>query len=98
MDNPAATCTALPASSMPAPHVDVVQMHSSCVRVALGAWQTVVIPVSLVVGNGRAVSLRMLITCALVRLGAAESISATVPATIGVAKLVPRLGLSRSSE
>ncbi len=37
-------------------------------------------------------------TCWLVRFAFADSISATVPATIGVAKLVPRLVLARPSE
>jgi hypothetical protein len=47
--------------------------------------------VSLSVGNGRAVDFRMSMTCLLERFGCAANISATVPATIGVAKLVPRL-------
>src|SRR4051812_31956233 len=91
--------TAAPASSMPAPHVPVVQMHSSCTALPdVGAVQTGTLPVSLVVGNVRAVDFRMRTTSALVRAGLADSISATVPVTSGVAKLVPRLGLFRPSE
>ncbi len=53
---------------------------------------------SLTVGNGRAVDFRIRTTSASVRFGAADSISATAPATIGVAKLVPRLRWFRPSE
>ena len=85
---------------MPAPQVLVVQMHSSCAAlVDVGTVQTAGCgALSLVVGNGRAVLLRMLMTCALVRFGAADSIRPTVPATSGVAKLVPRLTSLKPSE
>ena len=45
------------------------------------------------VGNGRALARSAATTSLGVRLGRADSISATVPATIGAAKLVPTLML-----
>ena len=41
------------------------------------------------VGNGRAVSLRIWVASAALKLGRTEAISPTMPLTIGAEKLVP---------
>src|SRR6185369_14847461 len=71
----AAADTAAPASSRPAPQVDVVQMHSSC-DTRSGAWQTLTSGSVLVVGNGRALLFSRLTTCAGVSDGLIDRISA----------------------
>ncbi len=81
---------------MPAPQTLVVQMHSAPWMSAslAGVWHTVVMPVSLVVGNGVALACMRLISCADLRLPFTASINPATPETIGAEKLVPTLELS----
>ena len=86
--------TAAPASSMPEPQVVLVQKHSSW-SLSSGARQacTGSSPGASVreMGKGRVVACRISRILAGVRLGSTDSISPTVPATRGAAKLVPTL-------
>ena len=63
-------------------------MHSICGSV-LGARHCGTVGSAPAAGNGRAVACNWLRTWAGVSAGLADSISATVPATSGVEKLVP---------
>src|SRR5690606_28435323 len=91
-----AASTAAPASSSPAPHTAVVQMHSlSCSGFTEGSSQKGGWGVeSLVVGKGRAVLRMSSITCCGVRPGFTANISAAAPDTSGAEKLVPTVGCS----
>ena len=62
-----AAATARDASSSPAPHVLVVQMHSSC-AVELGAWHTAVV-VELLVAKPRVVLCNIALACVGVSAG-----------------------------
>src|SRR5487761_2575862 len=74
-----AAATAAAASSMPAPQTAVVQMHSLFCGVAVGVVHTPTVGSVLVVGNALALLFSRLVTCATVRFGFTDSISATVP-------------------
>lgn len=87
-------CTAASALTMPAPHSEVVQLHSASL-VATG-----VVPVGVThagtpvgCGNGVAVAFKRARMVSGVKLGFAPSINAIVPDTIGAEKLVPKFVL-----
>ena len=82
----ATAATAAFASSMPAPQVLVVQLHSSCGCALLPATHCAT---PLAVGNARAELCSAALICAGVSAGLLDSISAMVALTSGVEKLVP---------
>ncbi len=83
--------TAAPASISPAPHSAVVQLHANHVLpVGSGFGDAMVVAqAGPLVWNGRAVVWIFASTCAGVSAGFADSISDAIPATCGVAMLVP---------
>jgi hypothetical protein len=89
-----ASCTAVSALAMPAPQVEVVQLHSMSWESSLeeaGIWHW---GAALLTGNGFvAPCCRRAISCAGLRFALTESISPAMPETIGAEKLVPRLVL-----
>ena len=85
-----AASTAARVFSIPAPHVSVVQMHSSCCRSPAGTWQKGIVA-ALPVGNGVAESFSSAMYWAGVNCEFTEWSSAAAPATSGAEKLVPAL-------
>ena len=83
-----ARATAAFASTYPAPHALVVQLQG-VLLLALLPPPGVQVAKPDTETNGRAVVLRMSITCDDVRLELADSINETMPVTTGVEKLVP---------
>ena len=80
---------------MPAPHVLVVQLHSlTCTSFGpVGTWHIGMVG-SADCGNGVVAPSRSRArNCAALRLPLAPAISATMPETIGAAKLVPTFTL-----
>lgn len=80
----AAAATAAAASSMPAPHVEAVQWHSSWSTFP-GAWQAGTEGSVEATGKGRALARSTVRTSAGRSSGRTESTSAAVPATSGAA-------------
>ena len=93
----AAASTAAPASTMPAPHRDVVQLHSSCSLLS-GARRNRHAVVTVAARSSGKPAPRVQQCAHFRRLssGRADSISAAVPATMGAEKLVPTLSLKLS--
>jgi hypothetical protein len=90
-----AAATAAAAFAMPAPHVDVVQLHSNpCTSPGpAGTWHIGTVG-SLDTGNGVvAPSMRRARICAGLRLPLTEDMRPAIAATIGAEKLVPTLRL-----
>ena len=83
-----AAFTALNALTMPAPHVPVVQAHST---LELEPATHCAKPEGC--GNGVALPLMRAISCGGVRLAFTERISAAMPETMGAEKLVPKFVL-----
>jgi hypothetical protein len=85
-----ASCTALKAFTMPAPHWPDPRQEHCCV-VASRVGHTGRLPV--LAGNGLAPNFIRAINCAGVKFALTARISAATPATMGEEKLVPRLTL-----
>lgn len=83
-----AALTALNAFTMPAPHSEVVQAHSTLEEVVL---EHTGVPAGC--GNGLALALIRVINWAGVKLALTARINAATPETMGAEKLVPRFGL-----